>query len=237
MKRPEFANNELYHICNRGVANLKIFNDAKDYLHFLLGLKEFNTPKNIDIRILFHLRKHKIKPINEADPKHPLVDIAAYCLMSNHFHLILRQRVENGMVLFMQKLGTGFSMYINKRHKISGHLFQGKFQATHITSGDQLLYTSAYIHLNPVKKREDQLLTMKMTEEQIKRAIAYPWSTLGEYMLNFINPASLPIELKWAKPTIDKHIIESMLNNAPYKRYLLDLWGKKSFVELDKKML
>ncbi len=80
-----------------------------------------------------------------------LVDICAYCLMPNHFHLLLRERVEGGISRFMQKLTTAYTMYFNKRYERSGTLLQGRFKATHASRDEYLSYLVAYIHLNPVK--------------------------------------------------------------------------------------
>jgi len=79
------------------------------------------------------------------------VDIASYCLMPNHFHLLVRAREEGGVSKFMQKLTTGYTMYFNKRYERTGALFQGKFKATHVNNDRYLRYLISYIHLNPVK--------------------------------------------------------------------------------------
>lgn len=81
----------------------------------------------------------------------PLVEIVAYCLMPNHFHLLIHEREEGGTSKFMQKVTTGYTMYFNKCHERSGSLFQGKFKATHVADDGYLRYLISYIHLNPIK--------------------------------------------------------------------------------------
>ncbi len=80
-----------------------------------------------------------------------MVDIGAYCLMPNHFHLLVRAKDDNGVTIFMKKLLTGYSMYFNKKQNRSGSLFEGTFKASHIDNNEYLKYLFAYIHLNPVK--------------------------------------------------------------------------------------
>jgi putative transposase len=80
-----------------------------------------------------------------------LVSIGAYCLMPNHFHILLTPCVENGVSLFMKKLGTAYSMYFNKRYNRTGTLFEGPFKAKWADDDVYLKYLYAYIHLNPLK--------------------------------------------------------------------------------------
>ena len=83
--------------------------------------------------------------------KESIVDIGAYCLMPNHFHLLIREKSENGLSLFMRKLLTSYSMFFNLKHKKTGALFESRFKATHIDNDRYLHYLFAYIHLNPLK--------------------------------------------------------------------------------------
>ena len=80
-----------------------------------------------------------------------LVDIGAYCLMPNHFHLLVREKNEGGIQKFMLKLLTAYSMYFNKKNERSGSLFENRFRALHVDDDDYLRYLLAYIHLNPIK--------------------------------------------------------------------------------------
>jgi putative transposase len=84
----------------------------------------------------------------EPDTEERLVDVVAYCINSNHFHLLLRENKENGIATFMKKICTGYAMYFNKKNERSGILFQGRFKSVHVDSNDLLLYVSAYINCN-----------------------------------------------------------------------------------------
>jgi len=87
----------------------------------------------------------------QMDRGEPLIDIAAYALMPNHFHLLVRQRKENGISNFMQKLMTGYTMYFNTKNKRTGTLFQGRYRSEHVQNDRYLKYLISYIHLNPIK--------------------------------------------------------------------------------------
>ena len=85
-----------------------------------------------------------------------LVDIGSYCLMPNHFHILVHERAEGGISKFMQKLSTAYSMYFNTKYERTGVLFEGRFKAQHANTDNYLKYLFAYIHLNPVKLIDSQ---------------------------------------------------------------------------------
>jgi putative transposase len=128
-----FANDEYYHIFNRGVDKRVIFEDRQQLYYFLSILKISNSIERKNL-------------INTNDNE--LVDIVAYCLLPNHFHLILKQKVKNGVSLFMQKVGTSYTKYFNSRLERVGSLFQGKFKAKHINGYFALPVVSTYVNLN-----------------------------------------------------------------------------------------
>ena len=136
-----------YHIYNRGSDKRAIFMDERDCERFMECLKEFNTEKNINIRDLRDQREVKT-PLDPISGK--LVEVFCYCLMPNHFHLILKELVEGGIAKFMHKVGIGYTMYFNKKYERSGHLFQGKYKHKEIDADFYLTYLTGYIHLNPV---------------------------------------------------------------------------------------
>lgn len=84
------------------------------------------------------------------DRGEPIVDIGAYCLMPNHFHILVHEKMEGGISKFMLKLGTAYTMYFNKKKERTGALFEGPFRATHVDEDTYLKHLLAYIHLNPV---------------------------------------------------------------------------------------
>jgi putative transposase len=150
MRKTTFANGEYYHIYNRGVDKREVFLDEADYERFLICLREFNRTEAIGSLYEKSLREKKngsSTPIRGVELP-ALVEIVSYCLNPNHYHLILKQNSEKGIEKFMQKVGTGYTNYFNKKYKRSGALFQGTFKTIHIDSNDYLLYLSAYINKN-----------------------------------------------------------------------------------------
>lgn len=154
MERPVFTNNKIYHVLNRGVEKRNIFIDNHDYLRFIHCLFEFNdiNPAN-NAFYHFHKLTNEVEPRyigKEQKPRKLLVKILAFCLMPNHFHLLLQQIRDGGIVKFMQKLGTGYTMYFNKLRERVGPLFQGKFKAVLVDEEAHFLHLPYYIHLNPL---------------------------------------------------------------------------------------
>lgn len=235
MKRPVFDNYEYYHIHNRGVADVKIFKDVKDFMHFLACLKEFNTEKGVEFRELQKQKKLPSLSLPNIDSA-PLIEIVAYGLMPNHFHLIFRQLKDFGIVTFMQKLGTGYTMYYNARHKSRGHIFLGKYLSQHLGARPHLLYASGFIHTNPLRKTPGRIFHGEISEHHMQKLSFYPWSSLADYVGNTTLYIDMP-ELKYVKPAISKDKILSVLDTRPYLDYLKNQWPKEKIYIVDKRLL
>jgi len=136
---------EHYHLYNRGVEKRKIFLSKEDYNRFKRLLYLANGTES------FIFRDIEKKALKNIDRGEPLVAIAAWVLMPNHFHILVKEIAEGGTAAFMQKLCTGYSSYFNKRHSRVGPLFQGRYKSQHAEEDTHLKYLFAYIHLNPVK--------------------------------------------------------------------------------------
>ncbi len=149
-RKIEFSVDEYYHVYNRGVDKRIIFTNSADYHRFVTLLFVANSDKPVNFREISD------KPWAEIERGETLTDIGAWCLMPNHFHLLLREKVEGGISRFLTKLLTGYSMYFNKRHNRTGRLFQNTFRASHADQDDYLKYLFAYIHLNPIKLIEPE---------------------------------------------------------------------------------
>lgn len=150
MWRIPFADQQFYHLFNRGANKQPIFFAEEDYLRFVHDLYEMNDQNpTIDRRMPRGQSSVDSGGLSSPILREPIIDILAWCLMPNHFHLMVRQSVEGGITRFMRKLCTGYSMYINKKYSHSGHLFQGPFKSVPILGEPQFLHLSRYIHLNP----------------------------------------------------------------------------------------
>lgn len=147
-----YSQNGYYHIYNRGVEKRIIFCDKQDYKVFLSYLKVYlEPPPPIEIR------NEAIGDYTFMAPKRPLnnfnqeIELLCFCLMPNHFHLLIKQKSLKSIKTFMQSLLTKYVLYFNKRYKRVGTLFQGIYKAVLIENEGYLLHLSQYIHLNPTK--------------------------------------------------------------------------------------
>ena len=191
MRRPQFVNNEFYHIVNRGVEQRNIFLDEEDRLRFVNSLLVFNDRKPAfwSLRGFWNTRNPN-SLLREYKPKESLVEIHTFTLMNNHFHLLLRQLTNSGISDFMRKIG-GYAYYFNKKYQRIGSLFQGRFKALLIKDENQLKNTFVYIHTNPVEIIENnwKKFEVKDPESAIKFIEAYRWSSYPDYLTagNFSN--------------------------------------------------
>lgn len=142
-----FTENAYYHVYNRGVEKRRIYEDAQDYKMFLYYLKIYLSSID-ELHSEYPLLRSNIVNNNLFGK----VDLLAYCLMPNHYHLLLRQTTKDGIAKLMKQVGTAYSMYYNKRHNRIGHLFQNTYKGVMVTTDEQLLHLSRYIHLNPIAR-------------------------------------------------------------------------------------
>ena len=168
MLREPIAQNEFYHLYNRGTEKRSIFLDENDHERFVRLLYICNVGDEIVMRDLRHLTFSEL--ITKFSHGAPLVAIGSYCLMPNHFHLLAKEIRPNGISRFMGKLCTAFAMYFNKKYERTGALLEGRFKSSRITNDNYLRYLFAYIHLNPVKLiepkwKEEGIQNLKRTKE------------------------------------------------------------------------
>ena len=151
LRKDPFITGEYYHIYNRGIDKRNIFKLERDYDRFIMLLYICNSSNNPSFR-LDNLINHSHKSFNEImvlDKDKSLVSIGAWCLMTNHFHLLIKQEVDGGITKFMKKIGTAYSMFFNLKYQRKGALFGGLFKSKLIGTDDNYLnYMFTYIHLN-----------------------------------------------------------------------------------------
>jgi len=184
-----------YHVYNRGVSDSAIFLDDEDRSKFLSLLA-----RHLDAN-------DKSQKTDGSEYDKYDIELIAYCLMGNHFHLLLLQENEpTAMTQLMRSVATAYTMYFNRKHRKSGHLFQSVFKASYIRDEAYLLHITRYIHMNP------------------RSYIRYRWSSLP-YYLGKEPPA-------WLHPGRVND-----LSAAAYRRFLADYEGKKAELELLKTQL
>ena len=177
IRKIPLVSGEYYHVFNRGVDKRKIFETQNDLYYFFKRLIDLNNAEPA-----FTLNNKRCK--NSGDitidkDSNYLVSIVAYCLLPNHFHLVLKQETENGISKFMQKLGTSYTMYFNQKYKRSGSLFQGKFKSNLIEGEFGLPVLSVYVNLNYIHHRIDPKSSL------VKSSIfEYLGSELGDFVCN-----------------------------------------------------
>lgn len=147
MRKTIFANNEYYHIFNRGVDKRNIFMNEQDFIRFFQSIEEFNTLSPIGS--IYENSFKKNNQLGHSVSKcENLVEFVAYCLNQNHYHFILKQVADRGIEKFMHRLGMGYAKYFNEKNERSGALFQGPYKAIHVSTNEYLLHLSAYVNLN-----------------------------------------------------------------------------------------
>ena len=169
-----FANDEYYHVYNRGIDRRVTFTNKREYER-ALELLWFYQYAIIPLRYSRYkeaeesLRQRYMVKMHESGK---LVDVIAYCLMPNHFHLLVKQKQENGIPTFVANFINAYTKYFNTKYERTGALFQGVFKAVYVESEDQLVHLVRYIHLNPVAS---SLISSDAFE-------TFPWSSHQNYL-------------------------------------------------------
>lgn len=156
---------------------MTIFHNKSDWARFLFLILYFQSPIKIS-----HLGRtvkdfirnpgqHSVLTIKDEVVKHRTVELIAFCLMPNHFHLIVKELEEGGIAAYMQRVLNAYAKYHNTKYEKSGHVFQGPYKAIHIEDDRQLLYLSTYIHRNP-----RELSGWRNKED------SYPWSSYQDFV-------------------------------------------------------
>ena len=178
---------ELFHVLNRGVDKRKIFLDEDDYFRGIHDLFEFNDTEPVNNLTYFLGKKSKNKdvgrPYIKRNSRKLLVKIHAFCLMPNHYHMILSPVIENGISLFMKKFNGGYAKYFNEKYERTGSLFEGKYKKIIIKDESHFIHLPYYIHLNPLdliapEWRERRLDNFKKAMNFID---SYRWSSHLDY--------------------------------------------------------
>jgi len=229
IKRPQLANNEIYHIVVRGIEGRNVFEEKKDYYRFISNLFEFNDskPAGWDYRFarVPNIPENSSlgNPENcsrEKPQRELIVAILAFCLMPNHAHLLVQQIKDNGISAFMRKLGAGYVGYFNRKYERQGHLFQRRFKAVHVKTDNQLRSVFVYIHTNPAVliDRNWKDGGIKNTKEVIKFIENYKWSSYSDYL----EKENFPL-------VIQRSLFNQMMPRGQWKK-IVNEWVKyKSF--------
>ena len=199
LRKDPFITGEYYHVYNRGIDKRVIFKLKRDYERFMMLLYVSNSQETFRLDNLINRLNKKFDEILILDRGEPLVSIGAWCLMTNHFHLLVRQEVDGGITKFMRKLGTGYSMFFNIKYQRKGALFGGLFKAKLIGDDDSYMkHLLGYIHLNPLDIKFSNWQINKTSADMKEFLDSYPYSSYLEYIdkdrigKNIINRSNFP---------------------------------------------
>jgi putative transposase len=167
-----YVENGWYHLYNRGIEKRDIFLDEQDYKVFLHYFKRYLTQSSDLV--------DEIKPRFKND-LFDKIQLVSYCLMPNHFHLLVKQAEKNTIIDFMRALSNSYTHYFNQKYQRIGPLFQGAYKGILINEEPYLLHLSRYIHLNPL-----EIYNPAESGEVKPRTrfhlVDYPYSSYGEYL-------------------------------------------------------
>ncbi len=156
------------HVYNRGNNKEKIFLDEQDYRSFLLrlGLSLGFTQEELANENLLHLPYSRIRITGSKGG----YKLHSFCLMPNHFHLLIEQTGNEPIAKLVLRLCTSYAKYFNAKYQRVGHVFQDQYKSVLIESDPQLMWLSSYIHMNPVK------------DHLVKHPKEHPWSSYKDYI-------------------------------------------------------
>lgn len=179
--REKIIAGNIYHVLSRGVDKRKIFLDDKDNFRFIHDLYEFNDINPINNN-LYKYNASGRRYIEK--PREFLVDILAFCLMPNHYHLLIKPRSDEGLVKFMSRLNMGYAHYFNKKYERKGVLFEGRYKLVPIINESHFIHIPYYIHLNPLDLispdwRQREISDYKKSIDFLEQ---YRWSSHIDYI-------------------------------------------------------
>ena len=179
---------EWYHCYNRGVDKRRVFEAPRDYERFLLLLYLCNASERLHVSDLYNRSLEKVFG-NQSLAKErgeSIVEIGAYSLMPNHFHMALKEIKEGGISLFMQKVMTGYTMYFNTKNDRTGALFAGTFKAKHVDDDRYFKKLLSYIHMNAAELVEPEWRRGVGRISGVKKFLmSYRYASLPDFMSRF----------------------------------------------------
>lgn len=169
------VNEQIYHVFNRGIDHRPVFQNYREYKRALETIDYYRNIKPpikfSRFLILSNDRKNDIYTGFKNGKKY--VKILAYCLIPNHYHLLLKQVDDEGISKFMSIFQNSYTKFFNTKTNRTGPIFLNLFKAVRIETQNQLLHVTRYIHLNPYTS-----FLLKKIEDIEK----YEWSSFKTYL-------------------------------------------------------
>jgi putative transposase len=146
-----FANNEYYHVLNRSIAKEEILSGKREVSRFLALIDYYRYLQKLSFSKYKKLpRELRNLYYNNYKDEKPLVELYAFSLMPDHFHILIKQLKDNGLQTYMANIQNAFAKYFNTKEKRDGGLFKRPFRVRRIENDEDFLHLSRYIHLNHV---------------------------------------------------------------------------------------
>lgn len=211
---------DIYHVCNRGIRKEKIFDNDSDYFRFVLNLYRLNN-KGESLRINPHR-----KSIDSFPEQDKIVEVLKWTLLPNHYHLLLYEKVDGGVLEFVKRLGNSFTKYINIKREASGYLFQNSARIVQIKTDKHFLYIPFYIDLNLLdliySKNEYRKIDVRKSLDFFKN---YKWSSFRDYFGDKNSPFSKIVNKDLFYETFDT-------NSTFYKKELCEFLEEDEYKKL-----
>ncbi len=148
-ERNIFAKGEIFHICNKSIANYGIFKDLDNCQRFVQALDYYNN-HNYDKNLGKYLKKHDdYRPQLLDLDKNSFVKFISYCVMPDHYHLVIKILKGGIISKYINDLENSYSRYFNVKFDRKGPLWQNHFKAVRVKSNEQLLHVVRYVNINP----------------------------------------------------------------------------------------
>lgn len=204
------------HVVQRGTRGLPIVRDDLDRFRFLLMLTHFNDQfSSLNwFRDLQDEKLHKSLVRPQSWPKKErLVNIVAFALVENHFHLLLQELIQGGIARFMQRLGIGMAKRFNERHKEKGSLFQGGYRGKLVEEDDYFRYVSVYIQVKNAFDMHPKGYRWARGHfnEAYEWASTYPYASLGDHIG------------KLNRPIVETEFLSSIYTPDEYREFARDV--------------
>lgn len=151
---------EIYHVCNKSIANYGIFENDLNAIRFIYTLDYYNSSDNWT-SFSETLKKKRYYYSNLIQPKiSEILKMISYCIMPDHYHILFKVVGEYPVSKYLNDVENSYTRYFNLKYNRKGPLWQSSYRSVRVCSNEQLLHVSRYIHLNPttsnlVKRPED----------------------------------------------------------------------------------
>lgn len=194
---------EVYHVFNRGANRQPTFTNIREYkrAETTISFYRFLKPPMSLSKFLKLEQIKQLEAFEMLQQNNKLIEIFCYCLMPNHFHLLLKQLEDKGISRFLSNLQNSYTKYFNTKHERDGSLFLDQFKAVRVETDEQLMHLSRYIHLNPYTG---------YTIKSLENLEEYLWSSFPDYLhegRQFVNV---------------NYILDFFKSSKDYKKFVFD---------------